>query len=97
MFNKNNLIFGLILGAFAPFIGMIGFYYWKFRPLTFSEFFQYLGIQKQLITSMVSVSLLANAILFTIYVNRKKDQTAFGIFIVTCIYAIAALIFKLVV
>lgn len=96
MFRKNKLSYGLILGLLAPLLGMIGFYYWKFRPLTFAEFIQYLGMQKQLVTSMVSVSLLANAVLFTIFINSKKDQTAMGIFIITCIYAVAALVFKLV-
>ena len=37
---------------------------------------------------------MANAILFTIYINGYRDKTAKGIFIVTMIYAIIALAFK---
>ncbi|WP_153801111.1 hypothetical protein [Foetidibacter luteolus] len=94
MVKKNNLVLGLILGIIAPFLGMALFYYWKFKPLTFSEFLQFANMQRSIITGMVSFSLMMNAILFTIFINTKKDQTAIGIFIVTCIYAIAVLIYR---
>jgi len=93
---RDNLKLGLILGIVAPLTGMIGFYYWKFSTYSFKEFFLFLGQAKPLITAMVSFSLLANAILFTYYINTNKDNTAKGIFIITCIYAIAALIMKFV-
>jgi len=93
---KDNLKLGLVLGLLAPFAGMFGFYYWKFSGYTLKVFIQFLGVEKHLITNMLSFSLLANAILFTAYVNTHKDNTAKGIFIVTCIYAVAALILKFV-
>lgn len=93
---KDNVRLGLILGFIAPFFGVLFFYFWKFRPLTFLEFVQYLGIQKTIISSMISVSLLANAIIFTLYINTRRDRTAKGIFIATCVYVIAGLIFKLI-
>lgn len=91
---KDNLKLGLALGLLAPFIGMFGFYFWKFGIYTLKEFFLVLGQQKSLITAMVSFSLLMNAILFTIYINTHKDETAKGIFIVTIIYAVIALTIK---
>ena len=94
MFKKDNIKLGLLLGLIMPLTGMFGFYLWRFRRLSIVEFIQYLGIERHLITAMVSFSLLANAILFTIYVNRQTDKTARGIFIVTLLYAIAALILK---
>ena len=39
--------------------------------------------------------LLLNIILFTIYINSRKDQTAKGVFAVTLVYAILSLIVKL--
>jgi hypothetical protein len=94
---KDNLKLGLILGLLAPFAGMLAFYYWKFSAICpFKEFVQYLGKEKHLLTSMVTFSLLANAIVFTVYVNTNKDKTAKGIFITTCFYVIATLVLKFI-
>lgn len=91
---KDSLVYGLILGLFTPLLGMVGFYFYKFSRLTPWEFIQYLGIEQKLITSMVSFSLLANAIIFTIFINKHIDKTAKGIFAVTCVYAVAVLVLK---
>jgi hypothetical protein len=96
MFKKDNLKLGLIIGLFAPLLGMVGFYFWKFSAYSFIDFIKFLLVEKHLITGMVSFSLLANAIFFTLYINTHKDKTARGIFIVTCVYAILALVLKLV-
>lgn len=93
-FFKDNLKYGLVLGLLLPFLGMIGFYFYKFSRLTVWEFIQYLGIEQKLITSMLSFSLLANAIFFTLFVNRHVDKTAKGIFIMTCVYGVAVLALK---
>ncbi|GMV78442.1 MAG: hypothetical protein AMXMBFR79_15730 [Chitinophagaceae bacterium] len=91
---KDNLTFGIILGLLLPFVGMIGFYFYRFHRLTIIEFIQYLGIEQRLITNMVSFSLMANAIIFTLYINAHIDKTAKGIFISTCLYAIFVLVLK---
>ena len=91
---KDNLKLGLILGFIAPIIGLFGYYFWKFRLFTLNEFFQVLNMQKSLLSGIISVALIANAILFTLYINEHKDKTAKGIFIATCIYALITLGFK---
>ncbi len=93
---KDNLRLGLVLGVIAPLFGMLTYYLWKFYP-TFSiaDFFHVLGMQKALITALISFSLFANAVIFTLYINTRRDRTARGIFIITCVYAIAAIILKL--
>lgn len=91
---KDNLVFGIILGLLLPFVGMLGFYFYRFHRLTIMEFIQYLGIEQRLITNMVSFSLMANAIIFTLYINAHIDKTAKGIFISTCLYAIFVLVLK---
>jgi hypothetical protein len=91
---KDNTKLGIILGLLAPFAGMLGFYFLRFRSLTIIEFLQYLGIEKHLITAMLSFALLANAIVFTLYINTRKDKTAKGIFVVTVIYAIVVFFLK---
>lgn len=91
---KDTIYLGLILGLFTPIIGMIGFYLYRFSRLSPWSFIQYLGMEKSLITSMVSFSLLANAIIFTLYINNHIDKTAKGIFITTIIYCLAVFALK---
>ena len=93
---KDNLKLGLVLGLLAPMLGMFGFYFWKFSTYPLKEFVLYLVEAKSLITAMVTFSLMANAVLFTLYINTNKDKTAKGIFWVTMVYAVAALIMKMV-
>jgi hypothetical protein len=96
MLKKDNLRLGLVLGIIAPFFGFVIYYFIKFYPtFSFIEFFQFLKINKSLVTVVVSLSLLANAAIFTIYINAQKDHTAKGIFIVTVVYGIAALLYRL--
>ena len=92
---KDNLRLGLLLGFIAPMIGMLLYYLVQFRSvLTFSEFLHVILVQRTLLTALVSVSLVANAAIFTFYINKRLDQTAKGIFIATCIYGVASLISK---
>ncbi len=91
---KDNLVLGIILGFLAPMVGMICFYFLKFKALSFKEFIQFMLLWKSLFTSVISVSLIANAIVFTIYINTQRDKTARGVFVATCIYAIAAILLK---
>ena len=94
VFKKDNFIFGLALGFIAPLVGFMIFKLYKFQGLTLSEMLQWMKFNPNLITVSISVSLMANAILFTIYINGYRDKTAKGIFVLTVIYAIIAMIFK---
>ena len=94
MLKKDDLKLGLILGFIAPFAGFAIYYLMRFRLFTVKEYLQVLMMEKSLLSGVISLSLLANAIIFTLYINSRKDKTATGIFIATCIYGVAALIFK---
>ena len=98
MFKKDNLAFGVAMGFTAPFLGLIIYYYLSFfqRNVTFTEFLGYLREYKTLLTAVSSISLLANAVLFTIYINSHRDKTAKGIFLATVIYGIAVLLIKII-
>lgn len=96
IFAKDNLKLGLVLGLLGPILGLVVIYFVKFSAGTFSEFLDTVIHTNRLITSIGSLSLLANAVLFTIYINMHKDDTAKGIFIMTMIYGIAILILKIV-
>jgi len=94
IFKKDNFVFGLVLGFIAPAFGFLLYKFVKFRPFTIAEMFQWIRLNPNLITVFISVSLFANAVLFTIYINGYRDKTAKGIFVLTIIYAVIAMLFK---
>jgi hypothetical protein len=92
---KDNLRMGLILGLIGPLLGLVVIYFVRFPSYSFREFLDYFMHDSKMITSVGALSLLANAVLFTIYVNTHRDDTAKGIFIITLIYGIGILVLKL--
>ena|SRR5882672_2959902 len=97
MFKKDNLKLGIAIGLVAPLLAMILYYYWNFsRAMTLSEYLNLLVTNKPLLTGVSSISLIANAICFTIYINTHRDKTAKGIFVATLAYGIGVLVYKLI-
>jgi len=94
IFKKDNFWLGILLGLIAPVIGFFIFKLVKYSRFSLKEMYQWMMLNHNLITAYISVSLFANALLFTLYVNAKIDKTAKGIFVVTVIYAVAALLIK---
>lgn len=94
IFKKDNFVFGLALGLIAPMIGFFIYKFIKFRGLSLEEMFQWMKFNPNLVTVSISMSLIANAILFTIYINGRRDKTGKGIFVLTVVYCAIALIFK---
>jgi hypothetical protein len=92
---KDNLKLGLVLGLLGPLIGLLVIYFFKYSGVAFGDFLDSFFNDNKLITSIGSLSLLANVILFTLYVNTQRDSTAKGIFIITLVYGIAILALKL--
>jgi hypothetical protein len=98
-FTQDNVKLGLVLGFFAPFIGIYGYYLFKLRATgSFWKFLNFLADKDyghSSLTTALTFSLLANAIIFTAYANTDRYRTAKGIFILTLIYAIPLIIMKL--
>jgi hypothetical protein len=92
---KDNLRLGLALGILGPLLGLVIIYFIKFPAYSFTDFFDYFMNDNHMITSVGSLSLLANVIIFTIYINTHRDNTAKGIFIITLAYGIGILILKI--
>ena len=95
IFKKDNLKLGLILGLLGPILGLVVIYFVSYSGFSFGEFFDLFINSNKLITSIGSLSLLANVILFTIYINTHRDNTAKGIFLITLIYGIGILVLKI--
>lgn len=94
MLKKDDFKFGILLGLIGPFIGLVGFYFWKFSLYRFSEFLHALSKNKSLITAITIPCLFVNILIFTYYINTKIDKTAKGIFTITLIFAVISLLFK---
>ena len=95
IFKKDNLPFGLIMGFIAPLLSLVIYYFIKFYPLySMGDMFGALHDNKRLVTAISIPCLFLNIVIFTLYINSRKDQTAKGVFVVTLVYAIAALLFK---
>src|SRR5690348_601725 len=95
IFKKDNLRLGLLLGLIGPMLGLFVIYLIRFSTYTFGDFFDYLIHDNKMLTSIGSLSLLANVVLFTLFINTHRDNTAKGIFIVTVIYGIGILLLKI--
>jgi ABC-type uncharacterized transport system permease subunit len=93
---NDSLTMGLVMGIIAPLLGFMLFKMYKFTMFSYREFFQWLYVEPgfRTLSAALSISLLLNAVLFTIYINSRKDQTAKGIFITTLVYGLAVLIIK---
>jgi hypothetical protein len=93
---RNSVLFGIIIGLFAPLLGMFAYYFWKFYP-TYSpgEFFSIIFSNKTLLSAISTFALFANVALLTVYLNTRRDETAKGIFVISCAYAIGAIVIKL--
>lgn len=96
IFKKDNLLFGLILGTIAPLLGILIFKLSKFSVFSIKETFQFMLLEPgfRTLTAALSISLLLNAGLFTIYINTNRDETAKGIFFTTLVYGLIILSIK---
>lgn len=95
--NKDSVRLGILIGLLAPLIGLIGYYLIKFYPtFSFKEYASAIFHNKSVLTAVSSISLMANVVIFTYYINRKIDKTAKGIFLITCIYIVTVLVYKLI-
>ena len=97
IFKKDNLKLGIAYGFIAPIVAMFLYYFIVFADkINLSEYFFYMRTNKSLLTGVSSISLVANAILFTIFINTYRDKTAKGVFVITLIYGIAVLLVKMI-
>lgn len=93
---KDNFLMGLIMGLVAPLLGILVFKFTKLSLLTIKEAIQFMLVEPgyRMLTVALSLSLLLNALLFTLYINSHKDKTAKGIFVTTLIYGLLILSIK---
>lgn len=88
--------FGIAIGALAPVLGIVIYYLLKIDTATigFGQFIEFFFQTKALLTAVGTLSLVANIILFTLFINARKDKTAIGIFGMTVMYGLIILFVK---
>ena len=96
LFKKDDLRFGMLMGFIAPLLSLVAYYFIKFYPFSVKDCLNFIAENKQLITGISVPCLLLNIALFTFYINTRRDKTAKGIFTITLIFAIAALLLKFI-
>jgi hypothetical protein len=95
LFMKRNVpVLGFIIGLIFPMLGMLVMYFLKFSGTPFGQFVDTLVDNHKVAAMVLSLSLLANAIPFIYYTNKRLDQTAKGIFIATMLYAVLIVLLK---
>ena len=94
---KDDIKLGLLLGFVGPLLGIFLYKFVKFKIFTFKETFQYMLYEPghKTLSVALTLALFVNAVLFTIYLNTRKDKTAKGIFLVTLVYGVVVLFLKL--
>lgn len=94
---KDNTWLGLVLGFLGPLVGFLIFYMIKFLPLgqSLSSYLHLFKDNTFLIPRVMSLSLLANGIIFFLYTQSRKDETSRGILVATLVYAIVIIILKI--
>ena len=96
IFKKDDIKLGIVMGFIAPLIGVLLFKLYKFSVFSFKEVLQFMVVEPghKTLSVALSLSLLLNALLFTLYVNSGRDKTAKGIFITTLVYGVSVLLLK---
>jgi len=96
-FKKDNFWFGCVVGLLAPAIGIIAFKYYKLNGSSFGDAFSFMLHDPdghRLLSAALSVSLILDLVLLTVFLNMANDKTAKGIFVSTVLYAVIILLLK---
>jgi hypothetical protein len=94
-FLLNTQPVGLALGLIAPMIVFLGFYFFKYSEIHFSEFLDFL-ISRNVIVQVLSICVIINLLLFFIFIWTNRLYAARGVIMATFIYAIIVVIFKVI-
>lgn len=94
MLKLDKLPFGVAIGALAPILGLVIYYFIKTPSISFSEFVEYFFKTKAMLTAVGSLCLIVNIVLFTLFINARRDKTAIGIFAMTVMYGLIILYAK---
>ncbi len=89
----NTVHIGLLLGIISPLIGFLVIYLVAFRGMSFSEYVQLL-IYNGKLSSIISLSVIPNLLLFFIFIWLNYLYSARGVLASTLLFALVVVITK---
>ena len=93
MIRKNHFLTGFISGLIAPVIGFYIYYLISFRYMGFRSYISRLT-ELGLEGGVISLSLIANLVLFFYFIKVKADSSARGVIGATFMYGLLIVILK---
>ena len=78
---------GVIAGLFSPLIALFIFYLVKYSHLSFAQFFKDILLGYGVLTSVISLCVIVNLLVFFIFLWTNRNRSARGVLLATFIYA----------
>lgn len=93
MFRKDSKATGFISGLLAPFLGLYVYYLISFHYMSMRSFITRIT-ELGLLPGVISLSLIANLVLFFWFIRIKTDQSSYGVIGATFIYGLVIIYLK---
>lgn len=94
-FNFDVMWLGVLLGIFAPLLFMLGYYLIYYNYMSVAGFVRYIN-GGNVVSELLSLSLMSNLLVFFIFIWTEKYQAARGVLLSTFLYALPILYFKFI-
>ena len=95
MIKKDSRLTGLISGLLAPFVGLYIYYLISFHYMSLRSFINRIT-ELQLLSGVISLSLIANLVLFFFFLRTRADRSAYGVIGATFLYGLIIVYLKVV-
>jgi len=83
----DSMIIGAISGLIAPVLSLFGFYLVVYRNITFTKFFTEILLGYGIFLPVISLCVIANLLVFFIFVWTNRNYSARGVLLATFVYA----------
>ena len=93
MFRKDSKITGFISGLLAPLLGLYVYYLISFRYMSLRSFIARIT-EFGLLSGVISLSLIANLVLFFWFIRIKADNSSYGVIGATFLYGMVIIYLK---
>ena len=93
MLRKDSMPTGLLSGLVAPFIGLFIYYLISFHYMSLRSFINRIT-ELGLLSGVISLSLIANLVVFFFFIRLKADRSAYGVIGATLIYGMVIVYLK---